>query len=465
MAHYEISKRQRFVRRMGRFLALVISTLMGVAILPLGLAPVAAADASPGVVGVVGDAADLLRFNSDGTFNGGHSIKGSWGYELLTAVGDVDGDGSPDAVDVTRGVADLLHFQPSGDFDFGTRIGGTWNYRTITGIGDVDHDGSPDLLAVTDDGHAYRIGFNPEGSFRQAASLGAGWDYRTLAGVGDINHDGSPDVLAITVSDGVAYRMQFNSNGTWKNRVSLGSGWAGYQTLAGVGDLNNDGSPDALGVLNDGTGYRMQFNSDGSWKNRVLLSGSWGYDFILGIGDVDLTASPSASPSTRGVGDGGAPTTTPSSSPSGLASPTPIASPSAIPPPSPTYPSELGPGRSLGPDKMLMSPNGAYLLKMQLDGNLVLRVRSTGKVLWATGTDGNARSILLMQPRRQPRRDRSRVSPRVGIGNRRQHQLRSPAPRRRQSRRLRPGTPSDLGRSTSAPPKPGSATWGLGESN
>ena len=46
----------------------------------------------------------------------------------------------------------------------------------------------------------------------------------------------------------------------------------------------------------------------------------------------------------------------------------------------------LNAGQKLGRGASLTSPNGAYTLTLQEDGNLVLAAR--GEALWATGTDG-----------------------------------------------------------------------------
>jgi hypothetical protein len=56
----------------------------------------------------------------------------------------------------------------------------------------------------------------------------------------------------------------------------------------------------------------------------------------------------------------------------------------------------INPGDFLDSGQQLVSQNGRYVLQMQTDGNVV--VRMTGNIpIWATGTDGNPGAILKMQ--------------------------------------------------------------------
>lgn len=57
----------------------------------------------------------------------------------------------------------------------------------------------------------------------------------------------------------------------------------------------------------------------------------------------------------------------------------------------------LNPGKSLLINEFIQSANGKLKLVMQEDGNLVLSVVSTGKPIWATGTDNKSGKIATMQ--------------------------------------------------------------------
>lgn len=54
-------------------------------------------------------------------------------------------------------------------------------------------------------------------------------------------------------------------------------------------------------------------------------------------------------------------------------------------------------GQRLNPGAFLQSGSGQYRLTMQTDGNLVQSVVGSGRVLWASGTGGNAGATALMQ--------------------------------------------------------------------
>lgn len=57
----------------------------------------------------------------------------------------------------------------------------------------------------------------------------------------------------------------------------------------------------------------------------------------------------------------------------------------------------LAPGQTLGSGKWLLSPNRAYMLGMQTDGNLVLRRVSDKKTLWHSRSYGQPGARLVLQ--------------------------------------------------------------------
>lgn len=72
---------------------------------------------------------------------------------------------------------------------------------------------------------------------------------------------------------------------------------------------------------------------------------------------------------------------------------------SGAPTPTPTTPavrSSVEVNQRLSTDESLTSPNGAYRLTMQSNGNLVLR-KSSGEVVWTSGTEGKGASFAVPQ--------------------------------------------------------------------
>ena len=68
-------------------------------------------------------------------------------------------------------------------------------------------------------------------------------------------------------------------------------------------------------------------------------------------------------------------------------------------PPTPTACGVLHPAEGLGPDQALASCGGRYTLKMQTDGNLVLRDAQQGDAaIWATHTSNTDGIVALFQP-------------------------------------------------------------------
>ncbi|HEX8867470.1 MAG TPA: right-handed parallel beta-helix repeat-containing protein, partial [Lentzea sp.] len=57
----------------------------------------------------------------------------------------------------------------------------------------------------------------------------------------------------------------------------------------------------------------------------------------------------------------------------------------------------LNPDEAIHPDRHQTSCDGRFRLTLQLDGNLVLTNAATGRVLWASGTNGKRSAVALMQ--------------------------------------------------------------------
>jgi hypothetical protein len=111
----------------------------------------------------------------------------------------------------------------------------------------------------------------------------AGW---TLAGVGDLNGDGTSDVVWYDASKGNTVDLWKVANGQWAGSVDLGSHPAGSQ-LAGIGDLNGDGTGDLL-WFNPATGNVDLWKiSNGQLGSSVNIGPHpLGYQ-VAGIADFD----------------------------------------------------------------------------------------------------------------------------------------------------------------------------------
>jgi hypothetical protein len=265
--------------------------------------------------------------------NLGNILPGSsWFCDRVSNIGDLNKDGVPD-------IATAL----SWDNDGGTKHGGFYilfmnsdgtlkgrqkisqdsgnlnltfsdNYgfgKAITGLGDLDGDGVIDLaVSAIGPGNAigavYILFMNKNGTVKSTNTLdsknsmlssyltGNNFFGIDLSGIGDVNGDGIPDLAVGAAlensSTGSLYILNLKADGSLKgvSRITAGnvsstikSGDSFGSSVAQLGDLNGDGTPDvAVGSqgANSSTGavYILFLKSDGTVKsyNKINDTGS-----------------------------------------------------------------------------------------------------------------------------------------------------------------------------------------------
>ncbi len=250
-----------------------------------------------GYVRVLSGATGTLLFNA-----AGDSSSDRFGTGLAGA-GDADGDGFDDvvigaphddpngaesgSVFVRRGPSGALYRHFAGTFDaaFGT---------SVAGVGDVDGDGLDDVCAgaIWEDGPGLAI----DGGSARVLSPRTGGEIHALfaslaneafgfsvAGVGDVTGDGTPDFAVGAWSD--------NGGGTQAGSARVMSGATGAielvvdgfgptdglgYAMASAGDVNQDGVPDVfIGAVDHA------FPDNGY---AIVVSGSCGGTSIYGAG-------------------------------------------------------------------------------------------------------------------------------------------------------------------------------------
>ncbi|MCI0372772.1 MAG: VCBS repeat-containing protein [candidate division NC10 bacterium] len=245
----------------------------------------------------------------------------------LAGVGDVNGDGTPDLVVAGGGQA----FVFSGAdrtllriLDDPTPEAGALG-EAVAGVGDVNGDGTPDLLVGasgqivggnTGQGQAF-VFSGADGSLLHTlddptpqASAGFG---TAVAGVGDVNGDGTPDLLVGTpfqdagpnIGQGRAFVFS-GADGNLLHTLDDPTPQAFAEfgfAVAGVGDVNGDGTPDLLvGARhqtvggNDIQGQAFVFSgADGNLLHTLdsptPQDGQFGVA-LAGVGDVNGDGTP-----------------------------------------------------------------------------------------------------------------------------------------------------------------------------
>jgi hypothetical protein len=268
-------------------------------------------------------------------------------YDVTAGVDDLDGDGAPDLVARS---GKRLYLVPGRRDRLAapTQLARNWEEIDIlTGRGDVTGDGVPDVLArsaasgntyiypgdgqgdlqhplgpftqfdkvpwlaiggqLADSKWADLVGLSPTGRLRVDPHTGrrntskvidTGIDLADrdlLLNVGDWNGDGRGDVMTRHAETG---RMTLHT-GRGRNRfaapVETNRQWAHVEGITAVGDMDGDGHPDLLGVV-DGTTRVFLGDGKTGFDDRMpggeplgkrLADGADGYDWLLGIIDVD----------------------------------------------------------------------------------------------------------------------------------------------------------------------------------
>lgn len=235
------------------------------------------------------------------------------GYDLVTAVGDLDGDGRNDLVGRAQSSGALVLFRGDGSGRFTRASTGVdvSSANLLVGAGDLTGDGRADVV-WRDTAGVLRIqpgtGGNRLGDARRIS--GTFKSATAIAGYGDWNRDGKADLLLRTSKGAFIYPGK--GNGQLGKALGPLSTLSGLTEVSGGGNLTGSSAPDllarkggALVVVRNTGGYdllpALVTNVDASGASQVLRAGDWDRD---GFGDLVLRYPDGRLVLRAGKGDG-----------------------------------------------------------------------------------------------------------------------------------------------------------------
>jgi hypothetical protein len=241
--------------------------------------------------------------NGAGGFYQGRLIGSGWNtIDPLTSAGDLTGDGLPDLLGTrTSDSVQLLYAgAPGGSLRAGVVWGHGWGaMRPVIGGSDLDGDRYADVYARAGDGmKTYSSAAG--GRFVRVSSWGAGWSSYTQMSTGaDWNGDGTADLLAVGPAGTMYFFGGVAQLGPSYRVADLAISSARFPTVAGadlvrlVGDVNNDGYPDALARLTNGQLVFLRGQAGSTFVAQAAFGAGWdAFDLVEAAGDYDGDGAP-----------------------------------------------------------------------------------------------------------------------------------------------------------------------------
>lgn len=243
-------------------------------------------------------------------------VKALSGHDLVTAVGDLNGDGRNDLVGRVAATGKLDAFLGTKKGGFKTRhLSAGWDgYDRLVGAGDLDGDGRADLVARDASGKPWLYPGTGAGGFKAAVAIGGNWSkYATIGGYGDFTGDGHADLFARDGS-GRGWVLPGVGDGTFAHRLGPVGGIAAAATVLGAVQIVGDETPDL--VIRRGARITVRANQGTTElrapietgtkvpdANALFNAGDWDRD---GNGDIITRSKKNgALYLRRGDGDGG----------------------------------------------------------------------------------------------------------------------------------------------------------------
>ncbi|MEP9364216.1 FG-GAP-like repeat-containing protein [Nocardioides sp. CN2-186] len=239
------------------------------------------------------------------------------GHDLVTAVGDLNGDGRNDLVARAAGTGRLDAYLGRKKTGFKVKhLANVWgDYNLLVGAGDLDGDGRADLLARDPSGTLWLHPGKGNGTFTARVQVAGSWKgYSTITGYGDFDGDGHSDLFVRSADTGYAAVIPSHGDGTFGHALGPLTGFAKVGKVVGAAQVAGDATPDV--VVRGSAGRVVVLTNKGTTEmhspidtgvtiagaNAVFNAGDWDRD---GHGDmITRNAADGALYLRRGDGQG-----------------------------------------------------------------------------------------------------------------------------------------------------------------
>jgi len=178
--------------------------------------------------------------------------------DVIVSSPDLTGDGRVDVLARDAATGTTRIYPGDGTGHFGAGIRPTTAFRgldLITAVGDLNGDRRKDLVARNPSNGRLHLFYNIGGGVFRHTLLAADFSsYDKIAGVGDFTGDGKRDLLARSTNGGL-WLFPGTASAHLGTPKQLAGDWSGYDVLTGYGDYNKDGRPDLFARSTSGFGY------------------------------------------------------------------------------------------------------------------------------------------------------------------------------------------------------------------
>jgi hypothetical protein len=212
----------------------------------------------------------------------------------VAGAGDLSHDGHADLLVRRKKTGDTYVVPGRGDGTFGKRLGPItrfrgWNKAAVGNVG-----GSKAVDVVSLDGSRVLASVNP-GGFNLGRPIDTKADFSGMNRIlvaGDWDRDGYGDVITRQTSDGALVLWRGDGKGRLARVATVGRGFGSVNKLTAVGDLTGDGYPDLIGQPKGGTLRVYPGKGQAGLKSSYPVYGALSSGTPIGVGRWDGDGAP-----------------------------------------------------------------------------------------------------------------------------------------------------------------------------